>query len=225
MLVGNGLIAKSFSIFREENNIIIFASGVSDSKCIEISEFDRERNLLLSQDRGKKIIYFSTYSISDGSLINEYIQHKIDMESLVENNFEDWLILRLPTVVGHGGNNNNFFNYISNRLKKNLPINTYENTYRSLIDVDDLLPLIKNIIYNVSNKKIDVSLDNQTLVTDIVKEMLIISDSKSNLIRTKCSGNSPVDNTQFKSICEVFNKTNKHNYNSLLIKKYLLNES
>lgn len=225
MLVGNGLIAKSFSIFREENNIIIFASGVSDSKCIEISEFDRERNLLLSQDRRKKIIYFSTYSISDGSLINEYIQHKIDMESLVENNFEDWLILRLPTVVGHGGNNNNFFNYISNRLKKNLPINTYENTYRSLIDVDDLLPLIKNIIYNVSNKKIDVSLDNQTLVTDIVKEMLIISDSKSNLIRTKCSGNSPVDNTQFKSICEVFNKTNKPNYNSLLIKKYLLNES
>ena len=225
MLVGNGLIAKSFSIFREENNIIIFASGVSDSKCIEISEFDRERNLLLSQDRRKKIIYFSTYSISDGSLINEYIQHKIDMESLVENNFEDWLILRLPTVVGHGGNNNNFFNYISNRLKKNLPINTYENTYRSLIDVDDLLPLIKNIIYNVSNQKIDVSLDNQTLVTDIVKEMLIISDSKSNLIRTKCSGNSPVDNTQFKSICEVFNKTNKPNYNSLLIKKYLLNES
>ena len=221
MIVGNGLIAKSFSIFREDSNIIIFASGVSNSKSTEISEFERERNLILSQDKNKKIIYFSTYSISDGSLNNEYILHKLDMEYLVENNFEDWLILRLPTIVGYGGNNNNFFNYISNRLKKNLPITIYENTYRSLLDVDDLLPLTKNIIYNVSNQKIDVSLDNQTLVTDIVKEMLIISDSKSEIIKSNCSINSLVDNTQFKSICDVFDDINKPNYNYQLIKKYL----
>lgn len=221
MIVGNGLIAKSFSIFREDSNIIIFASGVSNSKSTEISEFERERNLILSQDKNKKIIYFSTYSISDGSLNNEYILHKLDMEYLVENNFEDWLILRLPTIVGYGGNNNNFFNYISNRLKKNLPITIYENTYRSLLDVDDLLPLTKNIIYNVSNQKIDVSLDNQTLVTDIVKEMLIISDSKSEIIKSNCSINSLVDNTQLKSICDVFDDINKPNYNSQLIKKYL----
>lgn len=221
MVVGNGLIAKSFSIFREDNNIIIFASGVSNSKSTEISDFERERKLILSQDKNKKIIYFSTYSISDDSLRNEYIRHKINMESLVENNFEDWLILRLPTVVGYGGNDNNFFNYISNRLKKNLPITIYENTYRSLLDVDDLLPLLKNIIYNVSNQKIDVSLDNQTLVTDIVKEMLIISDSKSDIMKSNCSGNSPVDNTKLKSICDVFDEINKPNYNSQLIKKYL----
>lgn len=223
MVVGNGLIAKSFTMFNVEKNIVIFASGVSDSKCIEVSEFERERNLLLSMDRTKKIVYFSTYSISDGSEKNEYIKHKIHMEFLVENNFEDWLILRLPTVVGYGGNDKNFFNYISSKLKKNLPITIYEDTYRSLIDVDDLLTLTKNIIYNVSNQTIDVSLDNQTLVTDIAQEMIIISESKSDLIRTKCvNNNSPVDNTQLKSICEAFNEINKPNYNSKLIKKYIL---
>jgi hypothetical protein len=80
MVVGNGLIAKSFTMFNGEKNIVIFASGVSDSKCIEVSEFERERNLLLSMDRTKKIVYFSTYSISDGSEKNEYIKHKIHME-------------------------------------------------------------------------------------------------------------------------------------------------
>jgi UDP-2-acetamido-2,6-beta-L-arabino-hexul-4-ose reductase len=225
MVVGNGLIAKSFTMFNGEKNIVIFASGVSDSKCIEVSEFERERNLLLSMDRTKKIVYFSTYSISDGSEKNEYIKHKIHMEFLVENNFEDWLILRLPTVVGYGGNDKNFFNYISSRLKDHLPINVYESTYRSLIDVDDLLPLTKHIIHNFSYLNIDVSLDNQTLVTDIVNEMINTLESKSDVYLIKCLGNLPVDNTQFKSICKNFTEINKFEYNSRLIKKYILNES
>ena len=45
MVVGNGLIAKAFSHHANNPDVIIFASGVSDSACIDYREFNRERML------------------------------------------------------------------------------------------------------------------------------------------------------------------------------------
>ena len=62
MIIGNGLIANSF-LDSDLNNIIIFASGVSNSKEENLLEFDREKKLLLRiiyENFNKKIVYFST---------------------------------------------------------------------------------------------------------------------------------------------------------------------
>ena len=49
MIVGNGLIAKSFlKKYGKDNNIIIFASGVSNSKETNPDNFKREEDLLVS---------------------------------------------------------------------------------------------------------------------------------------------------------------------------------
>ena len=45
MIIGNGLIARSFK--NEKNyfkNVIIFASGVANSKNANLKEFQREKN-------------------------------------------------------------------------------------------------------------------------------------------------------------------------------------
>ena len=68
MVIGNGLLAKSFSNFLDDDSILIFASGVSNSSETRISEFEREYDLLnekLSKFNSARLIYFSTLSIFD----------------------------------------------------------------------------------------------------------------------------------------------------------------
>jgi hypothetical protein len=58
MIIGNGLIAKSFK--KEKNyfkNVIIFASGVSNSKNTNLKEFKREEKLVKKLLKKKKKIY------------------------------------------------------------------------------------------------------------------------------------------------------------------------
>lgn len=48
MIIGKGLIANAFNnTYWHESQVIIFASGVSNSKETLISEFSREENMLL----------------------------------------------------------------------------------------------------------------------------------------------------------------------------------
>ena len=62
MVIGNGLLANTFRKYEDSDSIIIFASGVSNSKEINKSEFKREFDLLKTMlvfKETKKIIYFS----------------------------------------------------------------------------------------------------------------------------------------------------------------------
>ncbi len=57
MVIGNGLIGCIFSSFTKNDEIIIFASGVSNSKESNKNEFDREEKLLkttISENPEKK---------------------------------------------------------------------------------------------------------------------------------------------------------------------------
>ena len=172
MIIGNGLIAQSFRPHLEKyEDIILFASGVSNSKLTVESEYLREKNLVqnaLSQE--KLLIYFSTCSIFDPALQDSrYILHKIEMESIIEKS-KKFLIVRLPNVVGKIGNQNTMFNYFFNQIVNGLPIQVFKNATRYIIDVDDVaywtMELIKN---GVQNCAINVAFPNKIHVTDIIK--------------------------------------------------------
>ena len=62
MIIGNGLRAKAFNSYGNDNKLLIFASGVSNSNETSSKAFDREKKLLLdalNNQSGKKFIYFS----------------------------------------------------------------------------------------------------------------------------------------------------------------------
>ena len=64
MVIGNGLLGKSMSLFVDHDDVLIFASGVSNSKENRPSEYEREFNLLHKfLGTEQKIIYFSTCSV------------------------------------------------------------------------------------------------------------------------------------------------------------------
>ena len=45
MVIGNGLVASAFSKYKNDDDVIIFASGVSNSSTNKKEEFEREINL------------------------------------------------------------------------------------------------------------------------------------------------------------------------------------
>ena len=117
MVIGKGMMARAFSLYRSNNNVVVFASGVSNSRESSRKAFFRERNLLrecIATNGNKIIVYFSTWSIYDRMLKETpYVQHKIKMEKIIQRHAGTYLILRLPQVVGKT-NNRTLINYFYN---------------------------------------------------------------------------------------------------------------
>ena len=87
MVVGNGMIANRFMDYKDDDSIIIFASGVSNSKDTIEQNFLREFALLdktIKSNADKVLVYFSTCSIEDEELQNApYVIHKKNIEKFI----------------------------------------------------------------------------------------------------------------------------------------------
>ena len=161
MIVGNGLIANLFKN-EDRENVVFFASGVSNSLETEKSAFLREENLLrkhLTENPEKIFIYFSTCSIYDSSKnASLYVNHKLKMERLVEELANQFLILRVSNAVGKGGNPNLLMNYLVNAFHQEKEITVHTLATRNLIDADDVKNItLKFINENSFNKIINVA--------------------------------------------------------------------
>lgn len=134
MIVGSGDIA---SVLKERDcpGRVYFASGVSNSREIRQSEFDRERALLLEQDRNLQLIYFGSLCIFYAA--TAYATHKMAMEGLVKKEFPKHAIVRLGTITW-GDNPNTIINYLKNRYREGLPIEI-QDTIRYVIDKSEFL--------------------------------------------------------------------------------------
>jgi nucleoside-diphosphate-sugar epimerase len=185
-IIGNGMIAKSFKNFNLANTCI-FASGVADSTETDLLLYKKEFELLkktINQFPQFKFIYFSTLSIFKFEY-NEYVKHKLFIENYIENNLDNYLILRLPNIVGQTVNSKQLLPFLFQKISSNSEINVKNNTYRDLIDVEDLPKIVKFLIEKNIVGKINISLNNKITVTDIIdtlKDINGISTTKINKI-------------------------------------------
>lgn len=171
MIVGNGLVAKSLMQY-DEDDIIFFASGVSNSAINEASAFLRERNLLseiLTSNTEKHLVYFSTCMVSSIKLSpTPYAAHKLSMEKIVQES-KNWTIFRLPNLVGRGGNPNNLVNFLKSNVVAKNRITIQQNAKRALLDADDMARLVRAYIDKGSNKcVIDLVLEQAISIFDIL---------------------------------------------------------
>lgn len=172
MIIGNGLIAN---LFRENDreDVVFFASGVSNSLETKKSSFLREERLLresMKAGEGKIFVYFSTCSIYDSSKNGSpYVNHKLRMERLVEEHSSPYLILRVSNAVGKGGNPNLLMNYLVRCVKEHQEINVYTLATRNLIDADDV-------------KEITLQLIEQKILNQIINVAYLENFSTSEII-------------------------------------------
>lgn len=127
-IVGSGDIA---SVLPRRDDLLFFASGVSDSKCTSETQYNREIRLLTSQDRRAHIVYFSSLAVMWSD--SRYFRHKRYMELLVQENFPSWTILRLGNITW-GKNPNTLINYLRAH-----PDAEILDEYRYIVDKEEFL--------------------------------------------------------------------------------------
>jgi hypothetical protein len=166
MIVGNGDIA---SVLPKKEDILYFASGVSNSGEKRESEYKREQDLLVEQDFRHHIVYFSSLSIFYSR--SRYAKHKISMETVVKMCFPRYTIIRLGNI-NWGKNPHTIINYFRNEIKANKKIKI-KNVYRYIVSKEEFLHWI-NLIPDW-NCEMNI-IGEQLLVKDIIRKYILESE-------------------------------------------------
>lgn len=226
MIVGDGLIASLFYNF-DRDNIIFFASGVSNSLETREEEFLREENLIretIKENPNKVFLYFSTCSIYDSSKTeSHYVLHKLKMEQIIAQLCPKYLILRLSNAVGKGGNPNLLINYMVRSVKNGETINVHTQATRNLIDTEDIRNIVIELIEKKDfNKIINVAYPENYSIIEILQIIEKFFNIKINLNLIKAGSGYNINIPDVESYFINNNLINKELYLCNILKKYYL---
>jgi hypothetical protein len=156
MIIGNGNIAKCL---KDRDDLVFFASGVSNSSCIDEKEYAREFNLLKTVSKDKHIVYFSNLGIYYKK--DRYTQHKIDVEDYIRNNYKSYTIVRIE-VCEWVKTPHTILNFFKFQLDQGIEP-TIMDTTRYVLSLDEFLywmdliqPGVKNEM-NILGRKMKIS--------------------------------------------------------------------
>ncbi len=178
MVIGRGTMAQAFSDFTGNNNFLIFASGVSNSKETNQEAFLREMTLLqesLKLYPHLHIVYFSTCSIYDTEEQHSaYVQHKLATEQFIQQTNQNYTIFRVSNVVSSTLQHSTIFSYLAYHIKHNLSFKLWKNAYRNILGVEDIRKIITYLLSQPKlshNEIINIANIRSYAVLDIVKVM------------------------------------------------------
>lgn len=227
MIIGNGLLANSFrGDFENVANVVIFASGVSNSNEKDDKEFERELELLtstISNNLGAIIVYFSSCFAEDSNEHFEYFSHKLAMENVVKQYAENYYIFRLPQVVGSTTNLHTIINYFFANISSGTEFVVWDNCKRNLIDVDDVVLVVKYIIEGglMMNETVNIASSVSYSALEIVKLIESFLSKKGNY---SLKNKSDVHYVEAEQLSPIFSKLdirfNNGYLENLLIKYY-----
>lgn len=226
MVIGNGLVAGSFSRYAQDERFLIFASGVSNSKSSTEADYKREENLLREAIRAnpdKLLVYFSTTSVDDPDLLQtSYVQHKLDMEELVRTNANQYAIFRLSNLAGHSGNPNTILNYFWQHISQGIPFQLWQRSERNIIDMEDVFNIADYMLQHrlVTNKTVNIANTESYPVTRIVRAIEEFSGKEGIYTLIDRGGPVTIDTHEISGICRVLGIHFGVDYLRTILKKY-----
>ena len=229
MVVGRGMIANAFFSYELSRDVVIFASGVSNSLLNEESDFRRERELLMQSIKSNPnaiIVYFGTCSVNDPELFNTpYVIHKLEMERLIERECKNYFIFRLSQVVGRGSSPT-LINFIVDRLEKRESFSVWKNSTRNLIDVEDVFKITDYLIQNniFMNEITNIAAPFSLSIFDIVATVEELLGQKGCYEVEDRGGSYEINSDKIAPFLDEIGVRFDKNYPSLIIKKYFLDE-
>ena len=227
MVIGNGLMAQAFYRHMNDDNILIFASGVSSSKFCTAYDCAREEALLRkSLDKcGDKIlfVYFSSCSIASSNLVSDiYHTHKKKMEEIIQMNAKRYAIFRLPNVVGRVVNLDTLFYYLVDKVKRQEVFELWSGAKRNIIDIDDVVNIVNNIIDDniFINEITNVANLNDVTVDEIVYEIAKHLGADVKYSKIEYNDNYFIDTTKVHPLFDRLGLNFNANYLERIVKKY-----
>jgi nucleoside-diphosphate-sugar epimerase len=165
MIIGSGLLAHAFApLFTQRTDVLIYAAGVSNSACLDVREFARERHRLTDALKNFQsceiFVYFGTCSVMDPEAFRTpYVQHKLAMENLVATH-PRYLILRLPQVAGKTPNPHTLLNFLYARVARSEEFSLWRHAKRNIIDVVDVVAITQCLLEDVTARNSTINVAN-----------------------------------------------------------------
>jgi nucleoside-diphosphate-sugar epimerase len=225
MIIGNGMIAKVFSTYANRNDVVIFASGSSNSKTANTGDYERERRLLsstLAESKDRKLVYFSTCSVTDPSLREtSYVQHKLQMEGLIREKSKNFLILRLSQAVGVS-QSPTVLNFLHAKIKAGETFELWTKSFRNLIDVEDIFKIADFIIDSgrFNCEVVNVASSRSISVLKLVEQLEKFLGIRANFEAVETGADYAIDVSQISGIANQVGVQFDSQYEVRLIEKY-----
>lgn len=184
MIVGSGLIAKAL---RDKQGVIQYAAGVSNSRCEDADEFDRDKQRLSEHLKLDGLfVYFSTCSEAD----TPYVKHKRECERMVEDR-GNYLICRLPIVAGKTTNPHTLLNFLHSRIARSERFDLVPEARRNIIDTIDIGTVVRWLLKEgAKNETVNVAAPVDYSMKQIVGEFEQLLDKRA-VYRAQPGGNEP----------------------------------
>lgn len=212
-IIGKGFIAKNLykiSNVIEKSDYIIYAAGISNSKIKSLNKLKKEINLFkkfITKNQNSKIVYISTADVTN-NLKNKskYVLNKIKIEKLIQKYFEKYIIIRLPQIIGKSKNKNTLINFFNDKIKKEKEIELLNNIKRNLLDISDVIKMIKTILINKRIKRKIIILSNKYSLKPIeIVQILELKHNKKAKYNIKKT-NKQIWNLNFNKNLKYFKK-------------------
>ena len=228
MVIGNGMVATRFASYKDDDDFVIFASGVSNSKNTDSAAYKRETDLLqrvIEKNKHKTIVYFSTCSLYDpGETDSPYVLHKIKTEHYLQNNAADYYIFRVSNLVGKSANHNTILNFFKYHITNKINFDLWSNSTRNLIDTDDMYSITDYILQKklYPNQVINIANPVSYDVKDIITTLETLLNTKANYISIAKGNKFSIDTKLILPVIQELKIDFGASYMADLIKKYYL---
>ncbi|WP_426662534.1 NAD-dependent epimerase/dehydratase family protein [Rhodanobacter aciditrophus] len=230
MIVGKGLLAKAFEQhFGDNRDVVIFASGVSNSLETRLSEFAREELLLrelLDPSIGRFVYFGSCGAKADESELTAYMRHKLAMESLVLS-VPHGLVLRLPQVVSRAANPHTLTNFLRDRIVTGEHFTVWSRAERNLIDIDDIVDIAVHLIRCLPQEATAVSVASlrSLLMPEIIQIFERVLGRSANCTYQDAGAPLSIDTTVAREISLELGIELGNGYAERIINKYYATDS
>ena len=229
MVLGSGLVANGFKAYMNDENYLIFASGVSNSANTNKDAFTRERDLLkksINDHPQKILVYFSTCSVYDDSLQDSpYIRHKREMEAIIRENQPHYYIFRVSNLIGHTDNPHTVLNFFVQHIQSGQAFFVWKNASRNIIDIDDAVIICNYILerHLFSNDIVNIANPSNYPVGEIVQTIEEVVNRKGNYELIDKGSNPDIDTSRIQDIFTLSKMRFDGEYLRKTIKKYFGN--
>lgn len=226
MVIGNGMIANSFASYKDNEDIIIFASGVSNSKDTVEENYLREFQLLKQTIKDypeKTLVYFSTSSIQDDDLASSpYVIHKKRIEEFIKKNAPKYYLFRISNLAGVSNNPYTLLNYFIFNILRNHPLTVWKNAFRNIISVDDMYAIVNYFLQKKENINTTINIANPEnysvpYIIECIEKHL---NKKAILNEVERGDNYKIDISTIEPLFKELNIQFNDNYLTALLKKY-----
>jgi len=225
-VIGSGVIANRFADYSLQSKYLLFAgrvndSGIMDESVIQNEELNVKAALSVLSDR--TFLYFSSCDVLD-MIQTPYGQQKVRIETLIQNSTKNYIIFRVPQVLGLSVSKSNLnMPFLVDAIFNRKPFDLERNACQNLIDIDDVHEIVSEILRRdiCHNKIINIASPNQTSVLQLIEEIEGFLGIKSNyVVIDSTSTSSAIDISDIYPIINSLNIEFNDNYIKSALNKY-----